>query len=125
MFSRWLSAAALLLAAEPCLAAYLYATHYNGAVTSLELSKPNGSYTLTRVSEIKACGVQPSWLTLDSANGMLYCVGEGMPTGTLSSISYCSKGMLNETTKVETIGGGVNTAIYGGATNSSYIAIAH
>jgi 6-phosphogluconolactonase (cycloisomerase 2 family) len=62
----------------------IYATSYNDhAVTALNL---NGS-SLTVLERKYDCGSEPTWLTLDRAKGVLYCLNEGWG-GSASITSY-------------------------------------
>jgi len=74
---------ALSLAA-PAAAEVLFATSYNDhAVTALSLK---GS-TLSVLSKSYDCGSEPTWLTLDYAKSVLYCLNEGWG-GSASITSY-------------------------------------
>jgi len=62
----------------------IYATSYNDhAVTALNLK---GS-TLSVLSKSYDCGSEPTWLTLDYAKSVLYCLNEGWG-GNASITSY-------------------------------------
>lgn len=75
----------LLLA--PASAQIIFATSYNNnALTTLNLDAAKG--TLSKVgAERKDCGSEPTWLTLDRANNVLYCLNEGWG-GSASITSY-------------------------------------
>ncbi len=73
-----------LLLATSASAEVLFATSYNDhALTVLNLK---GS-ALTAVSKSYDCGSEPTWLTLDSAKSVLYCLNEGWG-GNSSITSY-------------------------------------
>jgi 6-phosphogluconolactonase (cycloisomerase 2 family) len=73
-----------LLLAIPASADILFATSYNDhALTTLNLK---GS-SLSVVSKSYDCGSEPTWLTLDYAKSVLYCLNEGWG-GNASITSY-------------------------------------
>lgn len=85
---------AFLLAA-PASAEIIFATSYNDrAVTALNLTGP----ALSVIHKKTDCGSEPTWLTLDSAKGILYCLNEGWG-GSSSITSY----MTNEAGGLETL----------------------
>ena len=106
----------------------LYATHYGGTVSGLELTKPqenasNPAYNFKVASNITACGSQPSWLTVHDKTNTLYCSDESNP-GTLSAFKIQENGGLELSAKVQTISGGVYNGIYDAA-GKCFIAVAH
>ncbi|KAK5801076.1 hypothetical protein VI817_003288 [Penicillium citrinum] len=103
----------------------LWATHYNGNVYSLTLSNTNLSITHTQ----KTCGKMPSWLTYDSESHIVYCSDEDGTSdpsthGSLTAYRPGKDGKLHELSSVKTIGGGVDSVIYG-VGKEKFIAIAH
>ena len=71
-----LYAGLLSLAAAPSSAVLLYASSYNDrTVTTLDLDVEAG--TLETLSKVTDCGSEPAWLTLDRAEGVLWCLSEG------------------------------------------------
>ena len=117
----WLSAA--LLAASVA-AENLYATDYSGFLYSIDLNSTSG-FSLTKTQQLQACGMMPSWLEFDGSTRTLYCVDEASPNGTLSTFAAAENGTLTQLANVETIGGGVDSVIYGGPAGNGFIAIAH
>ncbi len=109
-------------------ATLLYVTSYSGTLTTLNLTTSatsNGTHsTLEQVTVSNGCSGNTSWLTLDSANGILYCLDEGFdkPNGTLVSFKTSKNGTLTQLSKVPTIGGPVSAVIYGN--NGSGLAVA-
>ncbi|OKL55603.1 hypothetical protein UA08_09032 [Talaromyces atroroseus] len=119
----------------------LYASHYDGHIFTLSLSaSQNGSTSLTLASTLQACGEMPSWLMLDAAEHVLYCVDESgtksYGNGSLSSFAISSNGSLAESSssssKVTTMPGGVASVIYQAGDNNNnnkkkkkFLAIAH
>ncbi|KAH9438998.1 hypothetical protein MCOR02_002581 [Pyricularia oryzae] len=95
----------------------LYSSSYGGSVSALDLTLASNSNlsSLKVVSSTKECSPDPAWLTLDSANSRLYCVGEGLNTrnGSLSAFATSPDGSLSLIKKVDTIGGPVSSVIYG------------
>src|SRR5687767_15027153 len=73
-----------LFLSVPVSAVKLWATSYNDhAVTTLDFS---GS-SLSVLGKNLDCGSEPTWLTLDKANSLLYCLNEGWG-GAASLTSY-------------------------------------
>lgn len=71
----------------------LYAAHSDGNVTSLALSNNNNNYSLAITSRTAECRNNPSVLTLDKANNVLYCYDRGSvndTTGSLNSFALAS-----------------------------------
>jgi hypothetical protein len=105
------------LAPTPADATLLYVSSYIGTVTTLNLTlgADGVGSSLTTLSTTNGCAPSPSWLTLDRANGVLYCSDEGLstPNSTLSSFKTGADGKLTQLGKVETINGPVSSVIYG------------
>ena len=117
---------ATLLYVSPTFATRLFATHYNGTISTLALEGLGSKHTLTKIASLQACGKLPSWLTLDKDCSTLYCSDEsGSPNGTLSAFSVSPNGTLNQLADIETLGGGVNSVEYGGLGGKNFPAIAH
>lgn len=120
MFSR--SAASLLVLGGQASATYLYVSSYTGIITTLNLT---GS-TLTEVATNDECGSSPSWLTLTSPEGILYCNDEGFatwPTGHIASFTTHDDGSLEFLDSQETLVGGVSSLLYG--PNNNGLALAY
>lgn len=103
----------------------LLASHYTGKVYSLDLT--NG--TLKSTSSIGGCGKMPSWLTLDSETGTLYCfdesgAGQGVGGGVVTSYTVNSDGSLKQSGQAKTSGGDVHGWLYGGADGRGFVAMA-
>lgn len=57
----------------------LYVSSYIGTITSLRLTESsNGSYSLRQVAVNKGSEPNPSWLTKDHYNNIIYCADEGL-----------------------------------------------
>ena len=114
----------LSLLTASAVAENLYATDYSGFVYSINFS-PNNN-TLTKTQQLQSCGQMPSWFEFDAQTRTLYCADENsFPNGSLTTFSAAPDGTLTQQAQIETIGGGVNTVLYGGSEGDSYIAIAH
>lgn len=72
----------------------------------------------------------PSWLTLDSSTGILYCSDETGGTDSHGSLFALApdgeKGGFKELAKTVAPGGGVSSVIYGGEDGRrKFLAVAH
>lgn len=79
----------------------LYAAQSNGNVTSLSLTNPGSKYELAVTSVTQECEVNPSVLTLDKENSVLYCYDRGGSVGTLNSFSTAADGTLSRIARAE------------------------
>jgi 6-phosphogluconolactonase (cycloisomerase 2 family) len=99
----------------------IFVSHYQGTVQSLTLTPTSGGgYTLVSNGTV-TIGGQPSWMTYDSANRIIYVADENTPTGGITSITAAPDGSLKQLGHVSAPGGGVANVLYGGG----YIATAH
>ena len=110
-----------LLAATPALADVLFATSYNDhAVTTLQL---NGS-SISTVSKSYDCGSEPTWLTLDYANSVLYCLNEGWGgNASITSYKTSASGNLTKLDILPVLKSPVASTLFG--PNNSELAVAH
>lgn len=112
-----LTSVALLLSASSGAADLLYVSSYNGKVTTLNQTSSVGSDhppAMGIVATSGGCGNQPTWLTLDHANALLYCVDEGFDTGGgLSSYRTNDDGTLTALNRVKTKASPVNAIFFG------------
>ncbi|KAJ9132520.1 Lactonase, 7-bladed beta-propeller-domain-containing protein [Pleurostoma richardsiae] len=124
LFRGLLSAAGVAATALPRVplhssaTALLYVSSYAGTITTLNLTVPGANTTeasLLPIASTTGCAPNPSWLTLDYPNSVLYCLDEGLstPNGTLSSYKTSVDGSLVQLDKVNTISGPVSAVIYG------------
>ncbi|KAJ5593796.1 uncharacterized protein N7459_000004 [Penicillium hispanicum] len=108
------------------LATRLYAASYAGLVTSLDFSN---STQLSILSQTTECGSSPSWLMLDSLNGVLYCLDEGIdaPNGTITTLKTQPDGSLTKLARLKTPAGPVMSAMYSapGISGRKFLAVAH
>ena len=103
----------------------LYVSSYAGSVTTLSLTKSYSSYDLTNTSS-QNCGSSPSWLELDKANGILYCIDEGLttPNGSINTFKTSVNGVLSPIERHDTITGPVGSIFYNPGKEGA-IALAH
>lgn len=123
-----LRAIQLCAAASLTSATNLFVASYAGNITTLSLTEANGSYSLDPIFYNSGCAPNPSWLTLDSNHGILYCLDEGLEVtnGTLSSFVINQNGSLELVQKADTINGPVSGIIYDNpGTGKRAIALAH
>lgn len=110
-----------LFLSVPVSAVKLWATTYNdGMVTTLDFS--NGD--LTVVDKNKDCGTEPTWLTLDKANSLLYCLNEGWGgSASLTSYQVNSDDSISTLDVLPVLKSPVAASLYG--PNNSGLAVAH
>lgn len=103
----------------------LYVSSYAGTITSLQLSQSSsGSYSLTQVAVNEGSAPNPSWLTKDENNGIIYCLDEGLavPNGSLASYKTSPSGELTQVDRHSVISGPVSSVVYNGG---KALAMAH
>ncbi|KAB8213104.1 Lactonase, 7-bladed beta-propeller-domain-containing protein [Aspergillus novoparasiticus] len=106
------------------IAVNLYATHYDGNIYGLSVEGEGDALSLHQTHAQQACGKAPSWITVDSQHGLLWCSDEASP-GTLTALEVRDGGALEELMQVMTPAGGVNSVIYSGDQGQKYLAVAH
>jgi hypothetical protein len=106
----------LLLQLSAALGVNLYAAGTRGTVISLALElSTNGSGVLTRLDSSTECGGAPSWLTLDSENGVLYCIDDTTSgQGSIHSFDIAGAGRLAHISSINTPIGPVSSTLYRG-----------
>ena len=123
-----LAIVAALLAATVS-ATRLFVADYSGNVTPLSLEEKGGKYQLEKIGAVSKCGKSPSWLTIDSNRGLLFCMDEGdlsgEGNGTLNSFTIGDDGKLQPVQQAQTIIGPVNGAIFGHASGKRHLAVSH
>ncbi|KAF4945906.1 hypothetical protein FSARC_14323 [Fusarium sarcochroum] len=85
-------------------AANLFVADPSGNLTTLSLTESGNGYNFSIVSRTLDCGPNPSWLTLDSTNRILYCLDRGASTstsGSLNSFSIDTNGALTRVGRVD------------------------
>jgi hypothetical protein len=99
----------------------IFVSHYQGTVQSLTLTPMSSSgYNLVTNGTV-TIGGQPSWLTWDSANRVLYVADEGN-SGSVTSVTATTDGGLKKLGQCSAPGGAVANTLYG---NGGYIASVH
>jgi 6-phosphogluconolactonase (cycloisomerase 2 family) len=112
------------------LADKLLASHYTGQVYSLDLTVSGSTGTLQSTVSTSGCGKMPSWLTLDSDTGTLYCFDEsgagqqGVSGGVVTSYVVNTNGALKQSGQAKTAGGDVHGWFYGGSDGKGFLATA-
>ncbi|XPS99790.1 hypothetical protein M3J09_008960 [Ascochyta lentis] len=84
--------------------AILFAAQSNGDLSTLSLSRHGESYNLSVTSTTREGGGNPSWLNIDSAQRLLYCLDRGQSNatkGSLNSFKIGEKGVLNRIDRVD------------------------
>lgn len=111
---------ALFLAA-PVAAVKLWATSYNDhALTTLDFSEDS----LSVVGKSLDCGSEPTWMTLDKAKSLLYCLNEGWGgAASLTSYKVNADATLETLDVLSVLKSPVASSLYG--PDNSGLAIAH
>ncbi|KAK5998606.1 putative 6-phosphogluconolactonase -like protein [Cladobotryum mycophilum] len=117
----------LLCASSVASASLIYVASYSGTVSTLNYtqSTTKSAQLLNPISVSKQCSDNPSWLTLDFPNAVVYCINEGLntPNGGLTSLKTNSDGSLSKLSQVSTANGPVSGVIFGKKRNG--LALAH
>jgi 6-phosphogluconolactonase (cycloisomerase 2 family) len=110
-----------LFLSVPVSAVKLWATSYNDhAVTTLDFS---GS-SLSVLGKNLDCGSEPTWLTLDKANSLLYCLNEGWGgAASLTSYQVNSDDSISTLDSIPVLKSPVAGSVYG--PNNGGLAVAH
>lgn len=85
----------------------LYSAQSDGNLTSLSLTGSDSGYDLAVTSVSQECEVNPSILTLDKENSILYCYDRGGSVGALNSFTTSADGTLSRISRVEGPASGV------------------
>ena len=110
-----------LLLATPAIAKVLYATSYNDH--TLYTLNFTGS-SLSVVSKSLDCGSEPTWLTLDHANKILYCLNEGWGgNASITSYKTAKDGALTTQDILPVLKSPVASTLYG--PNNTGLAVAY
>ena len=109
------------------LATNLYVSSYAATITSLQLNRErDGSFTLKEVAVNTGSQPNPSWLTKDEYNDVVYCVDEELASpalnGSLASYATSQAGMLTQIDRHSVIHGPVSSVVYNGG---KALALAH
>ncbi|KPM38646.1 hypothetical protein AK830_g7910 [Neonectria ditissima] len=95
--------ATLSLWAPLCRAVTLFAADSGGNVTTLSFTGSGNNYTLAVTAKTAECEVNPSWLSVDKASRVLYCLdrgGSSSTSGSLNSFSIEDSGALTRLDRV-------------------------
>ncbi|KAL7899340.1 Lactonase, 7-bladed beta-propeller domain-containing protein [Trichoderma sp. SZMC 28014] len=117
----------LLCAGNLASAGLVYVSSYSQTVTTLNYThgQNTGIQKLSPVSVSQSCSDNPSWLTLDYTDAILYCIDEGLntPDGALTTFKTASDGSLQQLDQISTPNGPVNGVVFGN--NRHGLALAH
>ncbi|CAG8982163.1 hypothetical protein HYALB_00003598 [Hymenoscyphus albidus] len=100
----------------------LYVAETTGALSTLSLVNSGNTFSLTNTSSSFECSSNPSWLTLDAPNRILYCIDRGIdPTanrtgdtnGSINSFVVGAQGNLTRVSRVLAPLSGVHASIFG------------
>jgi 6-phosphogluconolactonase (cycloisomerase 2 family) len=103
----------------------LFVSSYAGTISTLLLSPEDaGNFSLKTVSVNTVAQTNPSWLTKDELNGLIYSTDEGFsgPNGSVSAYSASNSGELTLLSRTPTLGGPVSSVPYNGGKG---LALAH
>lgn len=121
------TSAVLALSAAAASATNLWIADYGGSITTVALTEADGKYSLEKTSSTDKCGPNPSWLTVDTNRGLMFCMNEGLssPNGSIASFTINDDASLNAVKNQTTINGPVNGVIYGHAAGQRGLVAAH
>lgn len=94
--------AQLTLLTAPCSAITLFAADSGGNVTSLSLDVGKNS-SLVASHRTTECATNPSWLTLDAANRILYCVDRATNSAVNGSLNSFSVGQTGDLVHIDRV----------------------
>jgi 6-phosphogluconolactonase (cycloisomerase 2 family) len=92
----------LTLLIAPCSAITLFAADSGGNVTSLSLDVGKNS-SLVASHRTTECATNPSWLTLDAANRILYCVDRATNSAVNGSLNSFSVGQTGDLVHIDRV----------------------
>lgn len=117
----------LLCAGNLASAGLVYVSSYSQTVTTLNYThgQNTGIQKLSPVAVSQSCSDNPSWLTLDYTDSILYCIDEGLntPNGALTAYKTTRGGPLTPLGQSNTPGGPVSGVVFG--KNRHGLALAH
>lgn len=96
-------------------AATLFAAQSNGDLTTLARTRRGNSYHLSVTSTTRDAGGNPSWLNVDAAQRLLYCLDRGQSDstkGSLNSFKIGENGVLSKIDSVDAPFSGVAAASF-------------
>lgn len=123
----FLTPALLALGASMTTATKLWIADYAGSINTVELTEQGGKYELQQTSTTDQCGPNPSWLTIDTNRGLMFCLNEGLqsPNGSVASFTINHDASLNAVKNETTIIGPVSGLIYGNPAGQRGLVAAH
>ena len=96
--------ARLALLIAPCSAVTLFAADSGGNVTSLSLAIETGkNSSLVASHKTTECATNPSWLTLDATNRILYCVDRASNSAVNGSLNSFSVGQTGDLVHIDRV----------------------
>ncbi|KAH8678802.1 Lactonase, 7-bladed beta-propeller-domain-containing protein [Tricladium varicosporioides] len=102
----------------------LYVSSYAGTITSLDLSKTAGGYSLKSVAVNTGSAPSTTWIEKDPTKSIIYVLDEGFtsPNGSFAAYTTSASGALTQINRLMTLGGPVSSVLYNGGKS---IAVAH
>jgi 6-phosphogluconolactonase (cycloisomerase 2 family) len=93
----------------------LFVSSYESTVSSISLLPGTGSMVLKTIDINRDCGLNPSWLTFDTSQRVIYCLDEGINQsfGTVTALSVSSQGSLSMIGSQKILPGPVNGVFRG------------
>ncbi|KAL7950205.1 Lactonase, 7-bladed beta-propeller domain-containing protein [Trichoderma barbatum] len=117
----------LLCAGNLASAGLVYVSSYSKTVTTLSYThgQNTGIQKLSPIAVSQGCSDNPSWLTLDPADSVVYCLNEGLSTakGALTAFRTTPSGTLQKLGQSSTANGPVSGVVFGN--NGHGLALAH
>jgi 6-phosphogluconolactonase (cycloisomerase 2 family) len=123
-------ASLILLGAASASASTLFIAEHSGKVTSVQLKYDINAtkYNFENATPYDGCGANPSWLTVDSGRGVLYCLDEAIRDGTTggpTSYSIKKDGSLVKVQSATGLKGSVSAAVVGEPTEQQALIVAN
>jgi 6-phosphogluconolactonase (cycloisomerase 2 family) len=84
-------------------AATLFAAQSNGDLSTLSLTRNGTFHHLSIASNTREAGGNPSWLTLDAENRILYCLDRGQSNATKGSLNSFAIGEYGALSRIDTV----------------------
>jgi 6-phosphogluconolactonase (cycloisomerase 2 family) len=119
----------IVLGAAYASASNLFVTDYDGHLTSVQLrSSSVGEYQINATIAYNECGANPTWSTVDSGRGVLYCLDEGFANetaGALTSFSIKRDGQLLQVRHFDGLNAPVSAVVVGEPTEQQALVSAN
>src|SRR5438067_461342 len=118
-------ALALLGLAPKALGLKLLASHYTGAIYTLDFKFDGAAGTLTSQGKVDGCGRLPGWLEYYSEDKKVYCFDESWyGSGFVASYNVSEDGTLSLVGQAPSTGNDVHGLLYGGPDGKGFVASA-